>query len=146
MVVMNSLYAAGGLVGALSIGWMADKIGRKRSIQVICLVCLIATVITTASVNIAMFLVGRGLQGLGAGMIDTICPLYQSEVSPAHARGRMVGSHAFLLVCGYVSPPPLRCASTKPRLNILRANRQVQAGSVLALSLNAMRLFSGDFV
>ncbi|KAH6648122.1 hypothetical protein BKA67DRAFT_683474 [Truncatella angustata] len=52
-------------------------------------------------VNIGMFLFGRGLQGFTSGMIDTICPLYQSEVAPPHARGRMVGQHAFLLVCGY---------------------------------------------
>jgi hypothetical protein len=36
-------------------------------------------------------------------MIDTICPLYQSEISPMHTRGRMVGTHAALLVMGYVS-------------------------------------------
>ncbi|KAH6980636.1 hypothetical protein BKA56DRAFT_550355 [Ilyonectria sp. MPI-CAGE-AT-0026] len=60
-----------------------------------------ASAFTTGSANIAMFLVGRGLQGIGAGMIDTICPLYQSEVSPAHARGEMVGMHAVFLVAGY---------------------------------------------
>ncbi|OIW34944.1 sugar porter family MFS transporter [Coniochaeta ligniaria NRRL 30616] len=93
---MNSLYSAGGLIGALSVGWLADRLGRKRSIQLICGFCVIASIFTTASVSIAMFLVGRTLQ-----VIDTICPLYQSEVSPAHARGRMVGMHAFFLVLGY---------------------------------------------
>jgi MFS family permease len=104
---MNSLYSAGGLIGALSVGWLADRLGRKRSIQLICAFCVTASVFTTASVNIAMFLVGRTLQGASSGMIDTICPLYQSEVSPAHARGRMVGMHAFFLVLGYVSSPRL---------------------------------------
>ncbi|KAH8652577.1 general substrate transporter [Ilyonectria robusta] len=98
---MNSIYCAGGLFGCFALGWLADKIGRRRSIQVVCVLCLIATIITTASTNLAMFLVGRGIQGFSSGMIDTICPLYQSEIAPAHARGRMVGSHAFLLVCGY---------------------------------------------
>ncbi|KAH7118336.1 general substrate transporter [Dactylonectria macrodidyma] len=98
---MNSLYSAGGLIGALSVGWLADRLGRKRSIQLICAFCVFASILTTASVNIAMFLVGRTLQGASSGMIDTICPLYQSEVSPAHARGRMVGMHAFFLVLGY---------------------------------------------
>jgi MFS family permease len=84
-------------------GWVADKLGRKRSIQLVCCLCVAASAFTTGSVNVAMFLVGRALQGLGAGMIDTICPLYQSEVAPAHARGAMVGMHAVLLVAGYVS-------------------------------------------
>ena len=100
---MNSLYSAGGLVGCLSVGWLADRLGRKRSIQLICAFCVAAAIFTTSSVNMAMFLAGRTLQGVGSGMIDTICPLYQSEVSPAHARGRMVGMHAFFLVLGYVS-------------------------------------------
>lgn len=69
----------------------------------VCGLCVVASAFTTGSVNIVMFLVGRALQGIGAGMIDTICPLYQSEVAPAHARGAMVGMHAVFLVAGYVS-------------------------------------------
>ncbi|KAH7267975.1 hypothetical protein MRS44_011740 [Fusarium solani] len=98
---MNSLYSAGGLIGCLTMGWLADKLGRKRSIQLVCALCVAASAFTVGSANIVMFLVGRALQGLGAGMIDTICPLYQSEVSPAHARGEMVGMHAVFLVAGY---------------------------------------------
>jgi hypothetical protein len=41
--------------------------------------------------------------GMGVGMVNVITPLYQSEVSPAHSRGRMVGSHGFMLCVGYVS-------------------------------------------
>lgn len=89
-------------------GWLADKLGRKRSIQLVCALCVAASAFTVGSANIVMFLVGRALQGLGAGMINTICPLYQSEVSPAHARGEMVGMHAVFLVAGYVSTPCLR--------------------------------------
>jgi MFS family permease len=100
---MNSLYSAGGLIGYLTVGWLANKMGRKRSIQSICAICVAASVFTTTSVNIGMFLAGRGIQGLGLGMTDTICPLYQSEISPAHGRGRMVGMHAVFLVSGYVS-------------------------------------------
>lgn len=50
-----------------------------------------------------MFLVGRFINGIGVGMMDVSVPIYQSEVSPANARGRMVGSHGFLVVVGYVS-------------------------------------------
>jgi MFS family permease len=100
---MNSLFPAGGLIGCLSVGWLADRIGRKPTMQIICVICIAASILTTASVNLAMFLAGRALQGVGGGMIDTICPLYQSEVSPAHARGGMVAMHAVFLVAGYVS-------------------------------------------
>lgn len=52
-----------------------------------------------------MLLVGRFLNGIGVGMMDVAVPIYQSEISPAKVRGRMVGSHGFLVVVGYVSPP-----------------------------------------
>lgn len=35
--------------------------------------------------------------------MNMIAPLYQSEVSPPHKRGKMVGQHGFILVAGYVS-------------------------------------------
>jgi MFS family permease len=57
------------------------------------------------SVHIIMLLIGRFLNGIGIGMIDVAVPIYQSEISPASKRGRMVGSHGFLVVCGYASHP-----------------------------------------
>lgn len=36
-------------------------------------------------------------------MINVITPVYQSEVAPPRIRGRMVGTHGFSLVLGYVS-------------------------------------------
>ena len=99
---MNSLHLAGSLIGRLTMGWLADKLGRKRSIQLVCALCVAASAFTVGGTNIAMFLVGRALQSLGAGLVDTICPLYQSEVSPTHAHGEMVGMHAVLLIINLV--------------------------------------------
>jgi MFS family permease len=48
-----------------------------------------------------MLLVGRFLNGIGAGMMDVVVPLYQAEVSPPKSRGRLVGAHGFLIVVGY---------------------------------------------
>lgn len=62
-IAMNSLFAAGGLIGALSLGYLANKVGRKIAIQIICVMSLAATIVSTASVNMGMFLFGRALQG-----------------------------------------------------------------------------------
>jgi sugar porter (SP) family MFS transporter len=48
-----------------------------------------------------MLLVGRFLNGIGAGMMDVVVPLYQAEISPPKSRGRLVGAHGFLIVVGY---------------------------------------------
>lgn len=36
-----------------------------------------------------MMLVGRILAGVGVGMLSTIVPVYQSEISPPHNRGKL---------------------------------------------------------
>ncbi|EWG48827.1 hypothetical protein FVEG_08489 [Fusarium verticillioides 7600] len=77
---MNGLSSAGGIIGCLLMTKLADKFGRKRTIQGI---------------------LGRLLNGLGSGMMNVIIPLYQSEVAPPRIRGRMVGAHGFCLVLGY---------------------------------------------
>ncbi|KAF2226140.1 general substrate transporter [Elsinoe ampelina] len=97
----QGLFSAGGIVGCCIVAWLANAVGRKLSVQIICTICIISAVIQCASVHIAMLLIGRFLNGVGSGMINCIVPLYQSEVSPAHLRGRLVGSHGFLLVVGY---------------------------------------------
>lgn len=101
----NGVFAAGGLLGCILMTWMGDAFGRKVAIQVTSVLCVIAGIIQAASVHIAMFLVGRFLMGVGVGMVNVITPLYQSEISPAHLRGRMVGTHGFILCVGYVSGP-----------------------------------------
>ncbi|KAF2679245.1 general substrate transporter [Lentithecium fluviatile CBS 122367] len=97
----NGLFAGGGLLGCFVITWLADFVGRKRSIQITAVLCVVAAAIQAGSVHIAMFLAGRFLMGIGVGMVNVITPLYQSEISPAASRGRMVGSHGFILCVGY---------------------------------------------
>ena len=48
-----------------------------------------------------MFLVARFLNGMAVGALDTSIPVFQSEISPAQQRGRMVGAHGVLIVIGY---------------------------------------------
>ncbi|KAH8747285.1 general substrate transporter [Diaporthe sp. PMI_573] len=72
----NGVFAAGGLLGCILMTWMGDAFGRKVAIQMTSVLCVIAGVIQAALVHIAMFLVGRCLMGVGAGMVNAITPLY----------------------------------------------------------------------
>ncbi|CRG89086.1 Quinate permease [Talaromyces islandicus] len=97
----SGLFAGGGAIGALISAWLANKAGRVRALQVTCIICIVSAAIQGGSVNIAMFLIGRFVSGIGVGLMVTLVPIYQSEVSPAESRGRMVGHHGFLIVTGY---------------------------------------------
>lgn len=145
----NGVFAAGGLLGCIVMTWMGDAFGRKVAIQVTSVLCVIAGIIQAASVHIAMFLVGRFLMGVGVGMVNVITPLYQSEISPAHMRGRMVGTHGFILCVGYVSglsseefarQRPLVCTQ------LINPPRLWLAGRGLGLSTSRRRTHSGACV
>ena len=100
---INGLFSAGGAIGCWFLGYLADTLGRRRAIQLICVVCIVSAVLQAGSVHIGLFLVSRFLNGIGVGMINSIVPMYQSETAPATQRGRLVGVHGFLIVSGYVS-------------------------------------------
>jgi len=81
--------------------WSSEKFGRKRSIQLGCCISIIGASIMTGSINIPMFIVSRFIMGFGIGILVTLVPLYQSEVSPAESRGLMVGLHGVLIGFSY---------------------------------------------
>lgn len=64
---MVAVYIAGEAVGALTQTAIADKVGRLRFMEMMCVIVTIGTAIQTASVNIGMFLAGRVLAGYAVG-------------------------------------------------------------------------------
>ena len=100
----NGLYAGGGAIGCWIVNWLSDKLGRRMAIQVIAACCVISAAIQTGSVHIAMFLVGRFLNGVSVGMINCTVPTYISEIAPAAQRGLIVGAHGICICSAYVSP------------------------------------------
>ena len=99
--VINGLYAAGGAFGCVFNMWSAEAFGRRRSIQLGCLISIVGAGLMTGTVNIPMFIVSRFIMGFGIGILVTLVPLYQSEVSPAESRGLMVGLHGVLIGFSY---------------------------------------------
>ncbi|KAH7252798.1 general substrate transporter [Fusarium tricinctum] len=93
----NGLFAGGGIIGCFLVPTLLDRCGRRLAIQLTTLICIISAALQAGSVHVAMLLIGRFLNGIGIGMIDVAVPIYQAEISPASKRGRMVGSHGFLV-------------------------------------------------
>jgi len=117
---MNGLFQGGGCIGALIIGPIADKLSRRGAIAAAAFTCLVGGALQCGTVNVGMFLFARFLTGktgpdtaelpslllntklgIGTGMIVCAVPLYQSEVSPPHSRGLLVGVHGVSICCGY---------------------------------------------
>ena len=74
----NGVNCAGSAIGCAICSYCADKFGRKRTIQGAALVLIIGAAICAGSVNNAMFMVGRLINGLGIGALVTCIPIYQA--------------------------------------------------------------------
>ncbi|KAJ5587147.1 uncharacterized protein N7459_002912 [Penicillium hispanicum] len=134
---VQGIFYAGGIIGCGIVAWLADKVGRRLSIQITCAICIISAIIQAASVHIAMLLVARFFNGVGSSMINTLIPLYQSEVSPPSSRGRMVGSHGFLIVTGYAHSARKAFAAWTGLGCYFEQNPQIQWRLCLALQIVA---------
>jgi MFS family permease len=98
---VNALFFFGAVVGALTGGPLADRIGRKYSLFTAAIVSIIGGALASGSVHIAMLIVVRVLQGAGLGALATLTPIYLAEASTPSKRGLLTGLHGFFLVSGY---------------------------------------------
>ncbi|KAJ5455038.1 Major facilitator superfamily domaingeneral substrate transporter [Penicillium sp. IBT 31633x] len=77
-------------LGSLINGPIADRLGRKLSINVAVVVFTIGSIIQCAAMNIPMLFAGRAIAGLAVGQLTMVVPLYISEVSIPDIRGGLV--------------------------------------------------------
>ncbi|KAJ5815492.1 hypothetical protein N7474_007269 [Penicillium riverlandense] len=98
---LNGINSAGAVFGCLFQAWAADYYGRKRTIQAGCVVLIVGGVLCSGAVDMAMFLVGRFVAGMGAAILACIVPIYQAEVSTAETRGAMVAVTGIMYAVGY---------------------------------------------
>jgi sugar porter (SP) family MFS transporter len=90
----------GTVIGALIAGRPAEKYGRKKILQAIGLLYLVTSLVTALTPAWSIFVVFRFLGGIGVGASSVVGPLYISEISPAHSRGKLVGLFQFMVVSG----------------------------------------------
>ncbi|MBL0741303.1 sugar porter family MFS transporter [Chryseolinea lacunae] len=90
----------GTVIGALVAGRPAEKYGRRRVLQAIGLLYLVTSLVTALTSTWSIFVLFRFLGGVGVGASSVVGPMYISEISPAHSRGRLVALFQFMVVSG----------------------------------------------
>lgn len=98
---LNGINSAGAVIGCILQAWTADAYGRKTTIQMGAVVLVVGGALCSGAVHMAMFLVGRLVAGIGAGILACIVPIYQAEVSTAETRGAMVCITGIMYAVGY---------------------------------------------
>lgn len=71
-------------------GWLADKIGRKRTLIAAAGIFAVSAIGTALPRTITEFNMFRILGGCGVGTACIVSPMYIAEIAPAAIRGRLV--------------------------------------------------------
>jgi len=100
---MVAILEIGALISSLGVGYIGDVIGRRRTIFWGSIVFLFGGAFQTFATGMPMMLIGRIVAGLGVGALSTIVPVYQSEISPPHNRGKLACIEFSGNVLGYAA-------------------------------------------
>ncbi len=90
----------GTVLGALFGGWPTERFGRRQTLIWIGILYFVSAVGSGIAPEKYFFMMARFIGGLGVGIATVASPLYISEISPPHMRGRLTGMFQFNLVFG----------------------------------------------
>jgi MFS family permease len=90
----------GGMFSSLVAGILADAIGRKKVMIAAALLFIVSVLLIVTAQGFVPLFLGRALQGLSAGMIAVVIPLYLAECLPAGLRGRGTATFQLILTTG----------------------------------------------
>jgi MFS family permease len=100
----------GGLVSSMTAGCLCDFFGRKRMIVASAAMFLVAIPIVSLSLgSYPALYAGRVLQGMSAGYMAVVMPMYLTEILPPAIRGRGTGVFQFCLGLGLVVAAAAGC-------------------------------------
>ncbi|CAA7265537.1 unnamed protein product [Cyclocybe aegerita] len=98
-----STFNGGCFFGAAGAGWSNDRFGRKRTIQIACIIALWGCAMQTGANNVVTLLTGRIIAGVAIGVLSMTVPLYNTEVAPPKIRGFLVGLTQQMLGIGFIT-------------------------------------------
>ena len=98
-----SIALAGCLIGALTAGMLADKLGRKPLLLLSALIFVLTAYGTGAFSNFHLFLLARFCGGIAIGIASGLSPMYIAEVAPTHIRGKLVSLNQLTIVIGILA-------------------------------------------
>lgn len=101
---VTSCYELGCFFGALFALFRGEKIGRKPLIEAGSLIIILGTIVSVTSFKghwaLGQFVVGRVITGVGNGLNTATIPVWQSEMSRAENRGRLVNLEGSVVAVG----------------------------------------------
>lgn len=86
----GSIMTIGAAIGAILSGKMADFVGRKRTMWLSQIFCIMGWLGIAFAKNVWGVNIGRASIGFAVGLIAYVVPVYIAEITPKNIRGRFV--------------------------------------------------------
>ena len=90
----------GCILGVSIAGILSDKYGRKKMLVLSALFFGVSAIGCAFTIGFTDLVIYRSFGGLGIGVASMLSPLYISELSPSHKRGRLVALYQFAITVG----------------------------------------------
>ncbi|KAG5653594.1 hypothetical protein H0H81_012101 [Sphagnurus paluster] len=100
---MVAILEVGAFITSVAAGRVGDWIGRKGTLFIGAVVFTVGGAIQTFTTGFWTMIVGRLVSGFGVGLLSTIVPIYQSEISPPNHRGALACMEFTGNIIGYSS-------------------------------------------
>ncbi|MGW5318305.1 sugar porter family MFS transporter [Nocardia thailandica] len=98
--VITSSLLIGAAIGSLTGGWLADRVGRRRTLLGAATLFFAGAIAQALSPNPAFMVGTRLLLGVAVGTASLVVPMYVSEIAPATYRGRLVSMNSLMIAGG----------------------------------------------
>lgn len=97
---ITSSVLIGSSVGALSIGPLADRYGRRRLLILAALLFLLGSSLSMVAVGFISMVIARIILGLAVGSASALTPAYLAELAPADRRGSLGTMFQLMITLG----------------------------------------------
>lgn len=99
----TTMFLPGGMIGAFSSGYLADKFGRKGAVLFSQIFAILGAVVSTCCLvakSPEMLMAGRFLTGINCGFATQLAPMYLAEITPFNLRGAFGTGHQLFITIG----------------------------------------------
>lgn len=97
----NASFQMGCLIGALSLSFYGDRLGRRKTAFMGAAITVIGQAIQISATTLAQFVVGRVILGFAIGQTSGTVPVWLSECAPSKYRGQMGICSGIFISLGY---------------------------------------------
>ncbi|WP_081625449.1 sugar porter family MFS transporter [Mycobacterium sp. 141] len=99
---ITTMVVIGEIAGAIIGGWLANRIGRKKSMVLVAVTYAAFALMCALSVSVPMLMVARLLLGLTIGISVVVVPVFVAESAPADIRGSLLVAYQVATVVGII--------------------------------------------